>query len=1126
MADDIRLETNFEHYISYKLEDLSESGWQVSKDDTGFDPSTALYLDDFISYVTAVSPEKIEKMKKNSGNVWKSNLEKALVHSLEIDGTVQTLRNGFVMAGYQTIDCSGHYPDDTRIPNIQQKYDANILRVMHQVHYQTAGNKSLDLVFFINGIPVATAEVKTELTQTVHDAIEEYQTQRKPIEPGTRRKNPLLMYKRGAVVHFAISEDEIWMCTNLEPDVPHFLPFNKGTSDGHAGNDPMKDGDSDYPTGYFWNEICQKENWLRIFHDFIFESVTKKEDATGRLREVRTQLFPRFHQWNCVTKCLNDVKKNGVGQRYLIEHSAGSGKTETISWTAHELINIRNPDGEKLFSSVIVVTDRVGLDSNIKSTIKQLKKTPGLIEMIGGDEDTRPQGAKNKQLAKALHDRREIIVVTLQTFPFALDQIATDDTLTGANFAVLIDEAHSSQTGQFAGKMKAALKLAAKDKSKTTGDPDAAVTDEEMILAYFQNEQEDRSWPENVSFFAYTATPKPETKTLFGRDSDKIDEKTGRPIPESFDLYPMRQAIEEGYILDVLQGYIPYKTAYKLKEDIVSDKMVDESSAVRSIAQWESLHPTNVMQKTQFIIEHFMKNVSKMLGGQAKAMIVASSRPAVIRYKYAIEAYLKAHPEYDREKVEEAIRFQVPGEPLVAFSGKVNGASAITDEDENTVTEFDYLKDNPFAAIRRDYDYTEENSNNIGYQKVEVAFDKPENRIMIVCDKFQTGFNQPKLCAMYVDKRLCNDIEIVQTYSRLNRTYSGKDHVFIVDFVNDPETVQRAFAKYDHGAKMEHAQRLEIVYDTKKRLDAQDIYTQSEVDGYRDVRYKSIDVLSASVKEAYRKKLYQTVSAPADRWNNAYRANHNAYATWSANKDEAERTGNKDLTAEADVKLKEISAEQEKILDFRKDLKKYCSSYTYISQIVDLGEPELEIFYGFAKLLLKKLDGAPLEEIDISSLVLSDYRISKIDRPDNGKDDENQVLRPMGSGAGTSKKKRASLKKIVEKLNEAFGEDVAPVDGARTVNAIVDSVSADDVSRIQIRNSTNSREAIIADGRLENIIKVAALSLKNNELGQLATQILDDSQSIRPIAEMIYDLVNKKKHLDIEEISEYANSKE
>lgn len=1118
---DLRLETNFEHYISRKLTDLSKDGWQISETDKGFNSDTALYIDDFIDFVTAIAPQKIEKMKKELGNSWQANLEKNLIHSLEVDGTVQTLRNGFVMAGYQTIECSGHYPDDMRIPNIEEKYNANILRIMHQVHYQTAGNKSLDLVFFINGIPVATAEVKTDLTQTVYDAIEEYQTQRKPIEPGTHRKNPLLMYKRGAVVHFAISESEIWMCTNLEPDVPRFLPFNKGTSDGHAGNDPMNVGDTDYPTGYFWNEICLKENWIRIFHDFIFENVSQKEDATGRLKEVRTQLFPRFHQWNCVTKCLNDVKDYGVGRRYLIEHSAGSGKTETISWTAHELINLRKSDGEKVFSSVIVVTDRVGLDSNIKGTIKQLKKTPGLIEMIGGDADTRSQGAKNKQLAKALHDRREIIVVTLQTFPYALEEIATDDILTGANFAVLIDEAHSSQTGQFAGKMKAALKLAAKDKSKETGDPDAGVTDEEMILAFFKKEQEDRSWPENVSFFAYTATPKPETRILFGRDSDRIDEKTGRAIPESFDLYPMRQAIEEGYIIDVLKGYMPYKTAYKLRDDITTDKMVDEQTAMRTIAKWEELHPVNVMQKTQFIIEHFMKNVSMLLGGQAKAMIVASSRPAVIRYKYAIEAYLHAHPEYDREKVAESIRFQVPGEPLVAFSGKVNGATAITDEDQNIITEFEYLKENPFASIRRDYDYTEENSNNIGWQKVEVAFDKPENRIMIVCDKFQTGFNQPKLCAMYIDKKLCNDIEIVQTYSRLNRTFSGKDHIFILDFVNDPETVERAFSKYDRGAKMEHTQRLEIVYDTKKRLDERDLYTQDEIDTYKTVRYKSIDTVSAAMKDAFRKKLYQVVSAPADRWNNAYKANHNAYATWSSNKDEAERTGNKDLLATAEERLKVIALEKENLLNFKKDLKKYCSAYTYISQIVDLGEPELEIFYGFAKLLLKRLDGTPLEEIDISGLVLSDYRIVEIEHTE-GKNNEPAVLRPIGGGSGTSKKKRASLKQIIAKLNEAFGENVAPVDGARTINAIVDSVSADDVSRAQIRNSTNSREAVIADGRLENIIKVAALSLKNNELGQLAIRILDDPQAIKPIAEMIYDLVNKKKHLDIEEILEYT----
>ena len=346
MYDTIHLETNFEQYITKKLAMLEGAGWRVSDNDTGFDPNTALVLSDFIEYVSATAPEKVEKMQKAFGANWENHLKLQLVKSLETRGTVLTLRDGFAMAGYQTIICSGHYPDDPRLPKLKGFYDKNILRVMRQVHYQTAGNKSLDLVFFVNGIPVATAEVKTELTQSVADAILEYQTERRPIEPGTNRKNYLLMYKRGAVVHFAISEDEIWMCTDLSPKKPKFLPFNKGTEDGHAGNPPMQEGDTDYPTGYFWNDICRKDNWLRIFHNFVFEEVSKKEDITGRIKEQRTQIFPRFHQWDVVTKCIEDVKKLGVGQRYLIEHSAGSGKTETITWIAHELIRLMEDNGE------------------------------------------------------------------------------------------------------------------------------------------------------------------------------------------------------------------------------------------------------------------------------------------------------------------------------------------------------------------------------------------------------------------------------------------------------------------------------------------------------------------------------------------------------------------------------------------------------------------------------------------------------------------------------------------------------------------------------------------------------------------------------------------------------------
>lgn len=1121
LNDKIHFEVNFETYITKKLAMLEGDGWRISDNDAGFDPNTALYLPDFIEYVSTTAPDKVEKMQKAFGANWENNLKLQLVKSLEVRGTVLTLRDGFAMAGYQTIVCSGHIPDDPRLPKLKDFYDKNILRVMRQVHYQTAGNKSLDLVFFVNGIPVATAEVKTELTQSVEDAILEYQTERKPIEPGTNRKNFLLMYKRGAVVHFAISEDEIWMCTDLSPKQPKFLPFNKGTEDGRAGNPPMQEGDTDYPTGYFWNDICRKDNWLRIFHNFVFEEVSKKEDITGRIKEQRTQIFPRFHQWDVVTKCIEDVKKLGVGQRYLIEHSAGSGKTETITWIAHELIRLMEDNGERKFSSVIVVTDRVGLDTNIKGTIQQLKKTMGLIEMVGGDAEHKATGAKSKQLAKALHDKREIIVVTLQTFPFALEAIAGDPELAGANFAVLIDEAHSSQEGSFSSKMRSALKYAAK-KTKTKIDEEEA-TDEDAMNAYFLQMQDAKSMPTNVSFFAFTATPKAETKTIFGRPGDKEDEKTGQKIPESFHLYPMRQAIEEGYILDVLKGYIPYKTAYKLKEDIVPENLVDERTAIRTIAHWQSLHPTNVMSKAEFIVEHFVKNVAILLDGQAKAMVVTSSRASVIRYKYAIDAYIKAHPEYDKETIEKRLQFTVPGDPLVAFSGKVIGEMAIMPEDEHIVEEVDYLQDNPFAQIRRDYDYTEDNMNNLGYQSIESAFDKPESRMLIVANKFQTGFNQKKLCAMYIDKRISNDIEIVQTYSRLNRTFPGKDKVFVIDFVNDPGIVVNAFKKYDTGAEMESAQRLEIIYEIKDYLDQAGIYTQDEFEAYKVAKYKSMTDVDETRKDSYRTKIYNLVSVPADRWNSALKAQQNAYSMWRGVMDKAKEVGDKDTVQQAEVQLKNVQEEIDKLMTFRKKLKRYSSAYEYITQIVDLGEPDLEVFSSFAKLLSHKLDGISVDEIDISSLVLSDFKLKslsdKIILPD-----DDTALKPMTAGGKVKGGRKDSLKAIVAKINEIWGDEVPTDVGARTLNAIADYVASDDVSRIQIQNTTNSKEAIIADGRLERIIQLAAIALKNNEFGVLADKIIADPQTWRPLADIIYDLVDKNKRIDMPELMQFIKS--
>lgn len=1112
--DNLHRESHFEEYISRKITELvaSGEGWRVSLSDKGFDPQSALYMPDFIEYLEATAPEKIDKMKSLNRANWENNLRLALVKSLEDSGTVMTLRNGFSMAGYSNIVCSGHVPTDPRLAKQQMFYDNNILRVMHQVHYQTAGNKSLDLVFFINGIPVATAEVKTELTQTVYDAIEEYQTQRKPIEPGTNRKNYLLFYKRGAVVHFAISEDEIWMCTNLEGDKPKFLPFNKGCN-GHAGNPPMTAGSNDYPTGYFWNEICRKENWIRIFHNFIYEEVKKKEDVTGRMREVRTQIFPRFHQWDCVTKVIHDIEDNGAGQRYLIEHSAGSGKTSTISWVAHELARMMNPDGTRKFSSVIIVTNRISLDTNIRGTIKQLTKVIGQVECIGFTEnDKKFSAAKSKQLSDALLQQREIIVVTLQTFPFALDEIAKSEKLKGCKFAVLIDEAHGAADGKYNNEMNRALKIAAKEKADESDKAFADmsdVTEEDAMDKYFLLKQQEHTLPDNVSFFAFTATPKAETKTIFGRPGNKVDKK-GNPIPESFHLYPMRQAIEEEYILDVLTGYLPYQTAYKMKEDIVRDQIVDSRKALKTIAQWQSLHATNVTQKAEFIIEHFMKNVASLLDGQAKAMIVTPFRSSVVRYKVAIDAYLKKHPEYDRKKISEHLQFKVPGEPLVAFSGAISGEKCVMPEDA-------LMADNPFAAINTEMEYTEDSINQLGLQSIENAFDTPKRRMLIVANKFQTGFDQPKLCAMYIDKKISNDIEIVQTYSRVNRKYTGKDKVFIVDFVNDPETVTRAFQKYDVGAQMEKAQSLDIIYDIKRALDDAGIYSNTEFEAFKKIKYEYVAKMSES-KDSYRAALYKAVSVPAEHWMNENKAHSTALSTWRNILDDYTAKGDADGLKLASAKMDEAQENLDRLADFRKKLKRYCGAYDYISQVIYLEDPNLEVFYAFAKLLYHRTQNTSIDEIDVKNLVLTDFRINKLDVI--GYDGEAN-LRPMGAGGKGQSAKKKSLKEIITKINGIWGEDTPTVTGARTINAIADFVAGDDVSRVQIQNSTNSKDAVIADGRLESIIKLAAMSLMNNDFSKLAEKVVEDPQTWKPLAEIIFELIDKRKRLDITDISEY-----
>lgn len=1115
----IHQEAPFEHYISRKVAGLGNLGWELSYDDSGFDPNDALCFDDFVAFLEKTAPEKLEKMRREKGSRWRDQLKLSLVKSLENNGTVLTLRKGFSMAGYRTIECMAGYPDDERIPNAKKRYEANILRFMHQVHYQTAGGKSLDFVLFINGLPVATGEIKTELKQTVRDAIDEYIDERKPIEPAGGRKNPLLMYKRGAVVHFAVSEDEVWMCTNLGPfpkkDLkPRFLPFNLGCNGG-AGNPDAPEGE--YKTHYLWDTILQRDNWLSIFERFVFEEIEDKQDVTGRYRKVATQIFPRFHQFDVERKLLADTRAKGPGQRYLIEHSAGSGKTETISWTAHDLARLHRADGEKMFSSVIVVTDRLSLDQNIKRTISQLSKVTGQVMMIGRGEQDNPvsDGSKSDQLVKALRQHREIVVVTIQTFLYAWPDIAALPELESASFAVIIDEAHSSQEGSSARSLKTALKIAAdKLKFKTTLDFQDDATDEDAVNAYFSQMQASYTMPSNVSFFAFTATPKAETKTLFGTPTGECDEK-GNPIMRSFHLYPMRQAIEEKYIIDPLTGYLPIKTVVKIKDESSDDKLVDERKAKRKIAKWRSLHPTNVMEKAKWIIDHFVDNVASLLEGQAKAMIVTSGRPEVVRYKYAMDAYLRSRPDLDPTKIKASIRFKVPGEPLVAFSQKVSGDKCVLPEDE-------YLKDNPFALIKRDYEYTEANMNPSGIGSVEKAFDRPESRLLIVANKFQTGFDQKKLVALYVDKPLGNAIEIVQTYSRVNRTYPGKDKVFVVDFVNDAETVLSSFKTYDMGATMNSAQDPDVVYDLKTALGEADIYATRDLELFKEALYKSKGVAVSEGSDAYRTALYAAVAAPAEQFRTRFMAAKNSYETWLESEQTAKTSGDEEQAELAKHKADEASEQLAELMTFRKKLSKYCSAYTFMAQLIDYGDPDLEVFYSFAKLLGHRIAGTSLEEVDVRGLVLSDFQILPQRMPENV---HGKELKPMGSGSTRLVPKRDTMAGILERLNQTWGDEGDPIVKARAVNAVSDVVAADNVTNTQITNTNNTKEAVLADGRLRNIVIQALMSMMNNELGNLAERTLNDPQAIDPLTEQVYDLIATGQRYDIAKLVAYLSGK-
>lgn len=995
------------------IDAMAPTGWLVgtSRD---YDRTSALYTEDLLGYIQEAWPERWEKFCKNNPQAPEQVLVQKVVRELEKAGTLEVLRHGFKVPGVQFELCS-FKPDHGMNPESLARYRANRLRVVPEVSYsphsrdKSAGGQSynprLDLVLFVNGIPTATLELKSEFKQSVDNAKRQYMYDRPVKDPITRKPEPILTFKRGALVHFAVSQDQVAMTTKLAGKDTFFLPFNRGTEDGGAGN-PAPTSENDYATAYLWERVFQPDAWLKILGRFLHLEQITTEDFHGRRQTKETLIFPRYHQWDVVNQLIDTTRDEGLGRRYLVQHSAGSGKSNSIAWTAHQLANLYAEDGTKLFNSVIVVTDRTVLDSQLQDTIYQFEHARGVVCPITRDIGNQ---SKSEQLAEALANNTRIIIVTIQTFPALFDALDKRPQLAEGNYAVIADEAHSSQTGSSASKLKALLAAAGEELPE----------DEELSAEALMDAAVSARKPsEKISYYAFTATPKAKTLELFGRAPDPTLPPGDDNKPEPFHLYSMRQAIEEGFILDVLKNYVTYNTAWKLAHPDAEDQEVDSKKASRTLARWVRLHPYNISQRVEVIVEHYRANVKHLLDGQAKAMVVTASRQEAVRYALAMRAYIK---EQDYQDVH----------PLVAFSGSVPPDEVIPQE----VTETSTLI-NPGLKGR----------------DLRDAFDTDDYNVMIAANKFQTGFDQPKLCAMYVDKKL-QGVDCVQTLSRLNRTFPGKE-TFILDFFNDPADILEAFEPYYGKAELASVSDANVVYDLQRSLDAAGIYHWEEVEGFAQAFF---DPKAANAKLSYYCQFAK------DRFISRYKVVLEQVKTWKEARREAEQKGDQTMLYRAEQELKDAGKTRDELDLFRKNLQSFVRTYEFLSQIIHFDDRELEQLSVYAKHLhpLLRIDQPDDDDIDISELSLTHYRLTKQaeHKLRLGEQEGDWGLKPIsevGSGKPHDPEKQR-LAEIIDKLNSIYGTEVGDEHQLRFAQGIADRVSQDESVMEQVRGHSEDQ---------------------------------------------------------------------
>jgi type I restriction enzyme R subunit len=1015
------------HFETEICEALGAQGWLYAEGDAAnYDRARALYPDDVIAWIQTSQPDAWTALKKSCGSRVETEVLDRLRKQLDTRGTLDVLREGFEMMGSRgPIQMATFRPAMALNPDITRRYQANRLRVVRQVRYSLHHEGCLDLVFFLNGVPVATAELKSAFTQHVDDAIRQYRDDRKPTWQS--KPEPLLTFWSGALVHFAVSNFAAAMTTRLDGSATTFLPFNRGNG-GAAGNPPSESG---HPTSYLWESVWQRESWLDILGRYLMVEYDQHKKPTKII-------FPRFHQLEVTRLLLKAVREQGTGGRYLVQHSAGSGKTNSIAWTAHFLADLHDEQNKKVFDTVLVISDRNVIDQQLQKALQTFERTRGVVATITGEGTS-----KSGDLTEALSGAKKVVVCTIQTFPHALKEARRLAAAKGRRFAVIADEAHSSQTGETAIKLKQVLTPGELAELSDGGE----ISGEDVLAA----EMAARANETAITFVAFTATPKGKTLELFGTRPDPTSPpSTPDNVPQPFHVYSMRQAIEEGFILDVLQNYMTYTTAFRLSQagQEIQDTEVERSAALKKLMSWVRLHPHNIAQKVTIVVEHYRERVAHLLGGKAKAMVVVGSRQEAVRWQLATQKYI-AEKGYSLGA-------------LVAFSGEV------VDPESNPepLSETSALL-NPGLKGRQ----------------IAKAFDTGEYHLLLVANKFQTGFDQPLLCAMYVDKKLA-DIQAVQTLSRLNRAYPGKDTTFVLDFVNEQDVILQSFLKYYSTAQLSETTDPNIVFDLRAKLDACGWYDEFEVDRVARVELNPSSKpaeLSAAIKPVYDRLM--------GTWKDAYKAHSDA------------------LERDDTVAATAAHARMDALVQFRGDMQTYVRVYNFLSQLYDFGNTALEKRALFYRRLASVLEwGRERESIDLAKVQLTHYVIrSKGKAVMSLTTDDLPMLDPItaaGTG-GLHEKEKALLSEIIERVNSLFEGAVSDEDAVVYVRHVVRSKLLQD-ARLREQAANNTKAQFSASPDLDKATTAAILAASDAH-ATITDILLTDKAKLRALLQLLLD---------------------